>query len=110
MQVRRVVTGKTAAGKSIFVSDEQLDPITVRVLPGADFHRIWGSDDQVSLPADGTPPSAARYFPPTSGFRFAVVTIGPDRVTMPADLDVQAAVAELQAKLPGAVEALELDN
>ena len=33
MKVRRVATGQTADGKSVVVSDEQLEPITVSLLP-----------------------------------------------------------------------------
>ncbi|GAC1471834.1 MAG: cupin domain-containing protein [Candidatus Dormibacteraceae bacterium] len=110
MRVRRVVTGQTVDGKSVFVSDQQVDPTTVSALPGAEFCRLWGSDDRVSLPADGTAPTAPMYFPPVAGFRFVVVTVGPDRVTMPEDLDVPTAIAELRQKLPGVVEAMQLDN
>jgi mannose-6-phosphate isomerase-like protein (cupin superfamily) len=110
MGVRRVVTGQMVDGRSVFVSDQRVDPITVSALPGAEFYRLWGSDDLVRLPTDGTAPTAPTYFPPVTGFRFLVVTIGPDRVTMPEDFDVRAAVVELQTKLPGIVEAMELDN
>jgi len=108
--MRRVVTGQTADGKSVFMSDQVVEPITVSALPGAEFYRLWGSDDPVRLPTDGTQPNAPTYFAPPTGFRFAVVTIGPDRVTMPADFDVSAAVAEIQTKLPGVVEHMELDH
>lgn len=110
MRVRRVVTGQTVDGKSVFVSDQHVDPITVSALPGAEFYRLWGSDDRVSLPADGIARAAPTYFPPPTGFRFLVVTVGPDRVTMPEDFDMPAAVAEIRQKLPGVVEAMELDN
>jgi len=110
MRVRRVVTGQTIDGKSVFVSDQQVDPITISALPGAEFYRLWGSDDRVALPTDGTAPTAPTYFPPATGFRFVVVTVGPDRVTMPKDIDMQAAIAEFRQKLPGGMEAMELDN
>lgn len=45
MRVRRVVTGQTEDGTSVVVSDEQLEPITVRLLPGAEFHLISPSKD-----------------------------------------------------------------
>lgn len=110
MTVRRVVTGQSADGKSVFVSDQEVDPVTVAALPGAEFHRLWGSDETVRLPTDGAAPPAPAYFPTASGFRFAVVTIGPDRQTMPEDFDIPAAVAEIRQKLPGVAEAMELDN
>ena len=110
MNVRRVVTGQTAEGKSVFVSDEEVAPITVGLLPGAEFHRIWGSDRTVQLPTGGTAPPAERYFPPTDGFRFGLFTLGPDSVTLPDDLDVGAALVELGRKLPGLAEAMEPAN
>jgi hypothetical protein len=110
MQVRRVVTGQTAGGKSVFVSDEQVAPITVDLLPGAQFSTLWGSDALVPLPSAGDAPATHGYFPPAGGFRFGVVTLAPNSATLPAGLDMDAALAELDAKLPGLAEALESDN
>lgn len=110
MQVRRVVTGQTEAGTSVFVSDEQLEPITLSLLPGAEFHRIWGSDEVVTLPTDGAAPPAHSYFPSTQGFRFGVFTLGPDSVTMTENLEMGAALAELDEKLPGMAEMMEPNN
>lgn len=64
----------------------------------------------VALPADGSPPPAPSYFPPPGGFRFGLFTLGPDTATLPADLDVGAALAELAAKLPGLAEVMEPDH
>lgn len=110
MKVRRVVTGQTEAGRSVFVSDEQVDPITLDLLPEAEFHRLWGSDDGVRLPTDGAAPQAPSYFPPAGGFRFGLFTLGPDSVTLPPDLDVGAALRELTEKLPGLAEVMEPDH
>jgi mannose-6-phosphate isomerase-like protein (cupin superfamily) len=110
MRVRRVVTGQTETGKSVFVSDEQVEPVTLQLLPGAEFHRIWASDGPVALPTDGAAPPAHGYFPAAGGFRFAFFTLGPDSVTTPADLDIPAALRELAEKLPGLGEAMEPDN
>ena len=52
MDIRRVVTGSTPAGAAV-VADERIEPITVGLMPGAEFHAIWGSDTRPSLPADG---------------------------------------------------------
>lgn len=76
MRVRRVVTGQTEGGKSVFVSDEEVEPTTVSLLPGAEFHRIWGADAPVALPTDGARPAAPQYFPPAAGFRFAFLHAG----------------------------------
>jgi mannose-6-phosphate isomerase-like protein (cupin superfamily) len=110
MTVRRVVTGQTSTGKSVFVSDEHLEPTTLRLLPGAEFHQVWGGDEPIVLPTDGARPPAPRYFPPVDGFRFLFFTLGPESVTTPPDLDVAAALQELGEKLPGLAEAMEPDN
>ena len=110
MQVRRVVTGRSADGRSVFASDEQIEPITLQLLPGAEFHWLWGSDGPVALPVDGRGQLPATYFPPAGGFRFGVFTLGPDEVTMPATTDVGAALVELTEKLPGLADVMEPDH
>ena len=41
MRVRRVVTGHDPDGKAVFASDEQVDPLTLALIPGAELHRLW---------------------------------------------------------------------
>jgi hypothetical protein len=72
MDVRCVVTGRAADGLSIFVSDSKVRPITLDLLPGAEFHRLGGSDQPVQLPSDGAPAPIPGYFPPLGGFRFGL--------------------------------------
>ena len=110
MAVRCVVTGQTKDGRSVIVADNQVEPVTVSLLPGAEFHRLWGSDTAPTLPTDGTPPRQSGYFPPVGGYRFAFFTLAPDSVTMPADLDLDAALTELGQKLPGLADAMEPDH
>src|SRR3954451_15271267 len=101
MQVRRVVTGITPEGKSVFASDERVDAITLAMLPGYEFHRVWGTDEAPTLPVTGHEPMPAPYFPPTQGFRFGLFTVGVDAVVRPGDIDMAAALGELEEKLPG---------
>jgi mannose-6-phosphate isomerase-like protein (cupin superfamily) len=109
--MRRVVTGQTDTGKSVFVSDEQIEPIRLSLMPGLEFARVWGGDDTTSLPADGTPPAAPTFFPPERGYRFVFVTIPPEGSgALPEDLDVAGALAEVNEKLPGMLEHNEIDN
>jgi mannose-6-phosphate isomerase-like protein (cupin superfamily) len=111
MNVRRVVTGHDAAGKAVFVGDEKVAPVTLALLPGSEFHRLWGADAPVTFPDDGSAPDADRYFPPVGGFRFGFFTIPPDGgVGAPADLDMAAALAEFEQRLPGMAEYLEFDD
>lgn len=110
MQVRRVVTGRTAAGTSVFVGDERVEPISVSLLPGAEFHTVWGSDATVPLPSDGGIPPMQGWFPPQGGFRFAFFTLPPASVTAPPGLDMGTAFAELNQKLPGLFDVMEQDH
>ena len=111
MDVRRVVTGHDANGDAVFVSDEQVAPVTLALLPGSEFHQIWGSDTTSSFPDDGTRPAAPRYFPAVGGFRFGFFTIPPDGgAGLPEGVDVGAALAEFAEKLPGLAEHLEPDD
>jgi mannose-6-phosphate isomerase-like protein (cupin superfamily) len=110
MPGRLVVTGQTAEGRSVFVSDMQVEPIALSLLPGAEFHRLWGSDGPPRLPADGPRPEQPGYFPPAGGYRFGFFTLGPDAISLPEDLDIAAALAELSIKLPGMTEVMEPDH
>ena len=53
MRVRRVVTGHDRNGKAVFASDQEVDPLTVALLPGWDLHRLWGADQAPTFPATG---------------------------------------------------------
>lgn len=109
MNVRRVVTGHDAQGKAVFASDERVEPITVSLAPGAEFVSLWGSDQPQAYPDDGTNPAAVTWFPPLGGFRFAVFTLPPGEAgDLPSDMD--AAVAEIEAKLPGMLATVEMDD
>src|SRR5262249_54282207 len=110
MKVRRVVTGHDGNGKAVFASDERVDPLTLALIPGAEFHRLWGADRAPSFPDDGGPTAQPSYFPPVGGYRFALFTAPPGPVSAPADLDRQAALAEMEVKLPGLLACLEPDN
>jgi mannose-6-phosphate isomerase-like protein (cupin superfamily) len=111
MDARRVVTGHDSTGKAVFASDETVAPVTTTLLQGMEFHLLWGSDAKSRFPDDGSRPSAPRYFPPLDGTRFAFFSIPPEGATsLPAGLDFDAALAELNAKLPGLVDYVELDN
>jgi mannose-6-phosphate isomerase-like protein (cupin superfamily) len=111
MDVRRVVTGHDAAGKAVFVGDEVIAPVTLALMPGTEFHRLWGADSIRTFPDDGSGPDAVRYFPPVGGFRFGFFTIPPDSGRgVPEGLDIRSAMAEFEEKLPGLVEYTEPDN
>jgi mannose-6-phosphate isomerase-like protein (cupin superfamily) len=109
--VRRVVTGRDSSGKSVFVSDTEMEPITLSLMRGFEVRRVWGGDATPSLPTDGTPPISPAFFPPETGYRFAFVTIPPEgSASLPEDFDVAGALAEVNEKLPGMLEHNEPDN
>ena len=94
----------------MFVSDEAVAPVTPALLPGYEFHQIWGSDERGPVPTDGTRPDAPRYFPATEGFRFGFFTVAPASAQLDASVDIAAAMAEFEEKLPGLAEHMEPDN
>lgn len=111
MQVRRVVTGHDEQGRAVFASDETVQPVTPALLPGSEFHRLWGGDRAPHFPDDGSMPAHTDYFPPVEGFRFGMFTIPPDGGGgPPPDLDVEAALGELEQLLPGMAGHMERDE
>lgn len=113
MKVRRVVTGHTQDGKAAVVSDTEVDATTLDLLPGgAEFHKLWGADEAPTFPDDGSPQPAQMWFPPVGGFRFAMFTVAPQSEILPEHFDREAAMAEMEEKLPGIVSQanMETDN
>lgn len=112
VKIRRVVTGHNREGKATVVSDTQVDAIRLDLLPGAEFHKLWGADAAPTFPDDGSPRPGAMWFPPVGGFRFATFTVAPQSVALPEDFDRETAMAEMEAKLPGLVSQanMEPDN
>jgi mannose-6-phosphate isomerase-like protein (cupin superfamily) len=109
--VRRVTTGHSADGKAVVVSDTMVAGDTVALLPGADFHRLWGADVPPRFPDDGAQPVAPGYFPPLGGYRFMMFTVAPQEQ---AKARVQQARgnrdemrSEIRDKLPGLAEHME---
>jgi quercetin dioxygenase-like cupin family protein len=110
MQSRRVVTGHNTAGKSVFVSDDSVAPVTLELLPGGEFHQLWSRDATATIPEDVASVHHPAYFPGVGGFRFGFFTLGPESVASPADIDIEAALGELAEKLPGMAEVMEPDQ
>ncbi len=88
-----------------------IDPITVSLLPGMEFHRLWGANTAPTFPDDGSAYPSAAYFPPLGGFRFGLFTVPPDSaVAATPPVDMETALKEAEEKLPGAVGYLEPDH
>jgi quercetin dioxygenase-like cupin family protein len=106
--VRRVVTGHDTDGKAVFVSDEAVDPVMTGLSASSAFHQIWGGDELPHFPDDGRRPAATTYFPPVGGFRFGMFTLPPADEPGPGPgVDIAAAIAQLNAALPGMLDHME---
>jgi len=95
-------------GQAVVGSDEQLEPITIGLMPGAEFYGIWGEDGAAAVPSNGAEPAAPAWFPPTNGYRHEVIVIPPDGATPTVDPD--AGVEEMRTKLPGLADVMDPDH
>ena len=108
MEIRRVVTGHDADGRAVIASDERVAGYEPPIMPGSEFHQLWGGDEAPRFPDDGSRPATSAYFPPVGGFRFGVFTLPPAGSDgPPADLDVAAELAALEQNLPGLMAHME---
>lgn len=106
--MRRVTTAKNRDGKSVFVEDLEVDPISLAFLPGVEFFLLAGSDASPDVAPGAAMPSWHGFFPGEGGYRLTVSTIpAAATVQAPSDLDKRAALAELREKLPGLLSASE---
>ena len=110
MGIRRVVTGHTSGGKATFASDTEVEPTTIAISPGSEFYLIWGADEAPTFPDDGSPYPYSTYFPSVGGFRFYLFTVPPASVTTPDNIDMEAAMKEMEEKMPGGSAYMEWDN
>ncbi|MCU1400785.1 MAG: cupin [Acidimicrobiales bacterium] len=76
MSVRRVVTGHTADGRAIVVSDEAVEGHAIGAA-GAGATFLWGRDDPGRFPDDGRPQTMSAAFPPPGGCAIAMITLAP---------------------------------
>ncbi len=107
MKIRRVVTGHDTNGKAVIAEDAEVDATTIALAPGAEFHRMWGADQPITFPDDGSAPPMPTYFPPVGGFRVGFFTVPPDGQALESDLDLATAFGEMEEKLPGLAGAME---
>jgi mannose-6-phosphate isomerase-like protein (cupin superfamily) len=101
MGVRRVVTGETADGASVFVGDEVIEPL--RLMPGSELFELWSPDTIAKLPSDGAPTPPTTYWPPVGGARFSVFTLFPAGAEAPDG----GRLDELLSVRPGWADMLE---
>lgn len=106
-----MVTGHDASGKSVFVSDEAVQPRLPVLLPASEFHLLWGGDETPQFPDSGAMPEWHTYFPPIGGFRFAMLTIPPAAAASDQEsVDLGEALADFEEKLPGMIRYMDPDD
>ena len=113
MQVRRIVTGHDANGKSVFVSDGAAPRARVaQHHPGFAETLVWSTARTPVIPTDGKDPTPAvtSYMAEPGGTRFLLVTFPPDSVAMSPDFDGAKAFEEHLKGSPGIADRMEPDN
>jgi mannose-6-phosphate isomerase-like protein (cupin superfamily) len=105
------VTGHDASGKSVFASDEIVEPDRPTLLPSSEFYQLWGGDAAPHFPDDGSMPKWHTYFPPVGGFRFGLLTIPPETgVAEQEAFSLEEAVADIEQKLPGLLRYMDTSD
>ena len=102
-----MVTGHDEAGRAVFASDEQVEPVVTALMPGTEFHRLWGGDDAPTYPDDGATPQLTSYFPAVGGYRFGFFTLPPSGTQPADDMDIGAELTSLNERLPGLLDHME---
>lgn len=112
-KITKVVTERTADGRSVFVENGPPEVCTMAAMPGSEIINLWGTPDDGAVVGTGDQNPATNpfpFFPPQGGTRFVVLRFGPDSATPPEDMTEEEIVAEAQRKQPGVIEIFEPDN
>ena len=114
--MRRIVTGHTAEGHSIFLSEaEPPRRIKINNLPGLEQTEIWATSNTAALPTNENDPTLSlRSLVPSPGeTRFRIVRF-PSSLEVAraaeAGIDQEALAREYLEKAPGLAEAHESDG
>jgi len=107
--IRRIVTG-VRGGKSVVVSDANLEGYEFQSVPGMSQTGLWATD---AVPADlgsAEEISPETVLPPKGGSRFVQVTFPPDSVMQASDFDPEAAGREYSEQLRDFAACFEPDS
>jgi mannose-6-phosphate isomerase-like protein (cupin superfamily) len=113
MKVRRIVTLRTQAGKSIFASVDHAPRTHDFVhVPGMAITQIWSTSAQEEIPSRPLDPTAAvkSIVPLPGGTQMLVVSFPPDSESSRDDFDPKAAADETLQHAPGLAELFEADE
>jgi hypothetical protein len=112
MERRRVVTGVSAEGKAVFVSDGPAPrSVDLGSIPGMTVTLAWSTDAGDRIPADGADPTpdTASFHPGPGCTRLLVMQFPPDSVYTTDAYDAAAAPADSEAAFPGLAELFEAE-
>ena len=108
MQVRRVVSGNDASGRSVFLSDGPVpNSHEFEFMPGQAQTRVWFTAGPPAATPPGNEPTNATgpVIPGPGGASFVVVHYAPDSVVTDPRFDAERLDAELAEFAPDIVEA-----
>jgi mannose-6-phosphate isomerase-like protein (cupin superfamily) len=112
-KIRRVVTGHTPDGKSVFVNDSAPPRTeTITGLKGLSITPVWATDHgMTAVPgSDGPTLAMTRFVPGWGGTRFLITVFPPEEQAPASSIDPSFVAVEMAAKLPGLGDAMELEN
>ncbi len=112
-KIRRIVTGHTPEGKSVFVSDGA-PPRSEMIagLKGFSIMPVWATDHgMTALPGSDDPTMAmTRFVPGWGGTRFLITVFPPEEQALAASIDPSVVAVEMAATLPGLGDTMEPEN
>ncbi len=114
--MRRIVTGHSPSGKSVFISDGK-PPRVVKMesIPGLELTEIWANDAIPMIPAEQTDPTVgmSSFTPGPEGTRFRIVRFPSEQElaqALPGGIDRAAVRQEYIDKIPGAGKTHEVED
>lgn len=110
MKVKQMITGHDAQGNAIFLSDSEVTPVEVSMVPGYKTYELWSTESDRSVPHQGAFPGVPGYFPGRDGSVFRIIVLPPVPEGGTGVEITEEGVVEMQERLPGFVDHLELDN
>lgn len=99
---RRIVTGYKG-GKSVILSDENVEGVTLRSIPGQRIIEMWNTKAGLQHPVSSEYSSSNGRFPGPGETQFIMFTIPPSSVFSSPDFDPIAAAREHRELFPGYV-------
>lgn len=113
MKIKRVVTGRNAAGESVFLSVGDA-PRTHdwRHLPGMSVTQLWSTPASPQLEARVADPTetSTSILPDVGGTQFVIVALPPDRAVTSPSFDAAGAAEEQRLHMPGLADTFERDD